>query len=119
VVVEEVVGAVASHQRVDTVLDLMSTDPTRYRRLDHLAEALHLAEAAVVVDIAVGPMTRFLLDLGPDHRGLDDGAEEGVMEQADVMIMIPDAAVAAAVLTTTEAQVEIIGHKRKRERAFY
>lgn len=114
VVVEEAVGAVASHQRADTVLDLMFTDPTRYRRLDHLAEALHLVEAAVVVDIAVGPTTRTLLDLGPNHQGLDDEAEEGVMEQADVTIMTPDAAAAAAVLTTTEAQVETIGNKRKR-----
>lgn len=120
VVVEEAVGAVASHQRADTVLDLMFTDPTRYRRLDHLAEALHLVEAAVVVDIAVGPTTRTLLDLGPNHRGLDDEAEEeGVMEQADVMITTPDAAVAAAVLTMTGALVETIGNKRKREKSLY
>lgn len=121
VVVEEAVGAVASRQRADTVLDLMSTDPTRYRRLDRLAEALHLVEAAAVVDFVVGPTTRSLLDRGPDHRRLDDGAEEGVMEQADVMTTTPDAAVAAAaaVLTTTGARVETIGDKGKREENLY
>lgn len=121
VVVVEAVGAVASHQRVDTVLDLMSTDPTRYRRLDHQAEALHLVEAAVAVDIVVGPTTRTLLDLGPNHPGLDDGAEEGVMEQGGVVITTPDAAAvaAAAVLTTTGAQVETIGNKGKRGKSLY
>lgn len=110
---EEAVGAVASHQRADTVLGLMSTDLTRYRRPDHLAEALHLVAAAVAVDIAVDPTIRTLLDLDPDHRGLDDGEEEEeVMEQVNVMITIPDAAVAAAVLTKIGAQVETIGKKR-------
>lgn len=108
-------GAVASHQRADTVLGPMSIDPTRCRRLDHRAEALHLVEAAVAADFAAGPTTRTLLDLGPDHPGLDDGAEEGVMEQGGVMITTPDAAAAAAVLTTTGTRVEIIGNQGKRE----
>lgn len=87
-----VVGVVASRQRVDTALDLTSTDLTPYRQLDHLAEVLPLvaAAAAAAVDIAADPTILTLLDLDPDHQDPDDGVEAEVMEQIDVMITIPD-----------------------------
>lgn len=117
VVVEEVVGAVASRQQVDTVLALMSTDPIRYRRPDLLAEVLHLVVvvvAAAAVDTAADPTIHTLLALDPDHQGPDDGVEEEeVMELVGVMIMMPDAAVAAAVSTTIVAQVETIGKRKE------
>lgn len=106
---EEEAGAVASRQQVDTVLALMSTDPIRYHRPDHLAEALHLVAAVVVaaaIDTAADPTIHTLLALDPDHQDPDDGVveeEEEVMELVGVMIMMPDAAAAAAVSTTIVA----------------
>lgn len=110
-------GAVASLQQVDTVLALMSTDPIRYHRPDHLAVALHLVVVVVAaaVDTAADPTIHTLLALDPDHQDPDDGVEEEgeVMELVGVMIMMPDAAVAAAVSTTIVAQVETIGKRKE------
>lgn len=109
-------GAVASLQQVDTVLALMSTDPI-YHRPDHLAVALHLVVVVVAaaVDTAADPTIHTLLALDPDHQDPDDGVEEEgeVMELVGVMIMMPDAAVAAAVSTTIVAQVETIGKRKE------
>jgi hypothetical protein len=112
VVVVVVVGAVVPLRQVDTVLDLMSTDPTHYRQLDLPAELPHLVEEAepAVVDTAVDPTIRSLRDRDRDHQDPDDGVEEEVMEQAGAVITMPDAAVGVAVSTASG----IIGEGERR-----